>query len=89
QQLIILLACIGIAVVLVFLVFVSRSLKLTRRQKNIIEEQTREVQLQTLIVEEKQKEIMDSIYYAKRIQQALLPTKRYIERSINLKKNNV
>lgn len=33
--------------------------------------------------EEKNKEILDSIHYAKRIQQALLPNEKYIERHIN------
>jgi tetratricopeptide (TPR) repeat protein len=40
------------------------------------------------LVEEKQKEILDSIQYARRIQQSLLPTGRYIERNLEkLKKN--
>ncbi len=34
------------------------------------------------IIEEKQAEILDSIYYAKRIQQSLLPTEKYITRII-------
>jgi len=33
-------------------------------------------------VEEKQKEIMDSIHYAKRIQQSLLPTEKYIAKRL-------
>ena len=54
--------------VIIFAFFVFRSLKITRRQKSIIEE--------------KQKEILDSIHYAKRIQQSLLPTTKYIENNI-------
>jgi tetratricopeptide (TPR) repeat protein len=38
---------------------------------------------QKLIVEEKQKEILDSIYYARRIQRSLLPSERYIERVLD------
>jgi tetratricopeptide (TPR) repeat protein len=38
---------------------------------------------QKAIVEEKQKEILDSIHYAKRIQQSLLPTERYIARVLD------
>jgi tetratricopeptide (TPR) repeat protein len=34
------------------------------------------------LVEEKQKEILDSIHYARRIQQSLLPTEKYISRYI-------
>jgi len=42
---------------------------------------------QNHIIEEKQKEILDSIHYAKRIQQSLLPSDKYIERTLmNLKK---
>jgi tetratricopeptide (TPR) repeat protein len=37
---------------------------------------------QKQLVEEKQKEILDSIHYAKRIQQALLTAESYIERSL-------
>lgn len=49
--------------------------KVTKKQKNIIEEQKG-------LVEEKQKEIIDSIKYAKRIQSSLLPTEKYIDKSI-------
>ena len=67
---------IGIIAIIVF-----RSLRMTRKQKNIIENQKE-------IVEEKQKEILDSIYYAKRIQKSLLPTEKYIQKSfIRLIKN--
>jgi tetratricopeptide (TPR) repeat protein len=38
---------------------------------------------QKKIVEEKQKEILDSIRYAKRIQQSLLPTSKYMEKSLD------
>ena len=35
------------------------------------------------LIEEKQKEIIDSIYYARRIQRALLTSEKYIERNLN------
>jgi hypothetical protein len=44
-------------------------------QKKIVEEQKR-------LVDEKQKEVLDSIRYAKRIQQSLMPTETYISRNI-------
>ncbi len=45
---------------------------------------------QKALVEEKQKEILDSIHYAKRIQQGLLPTGKYISRNIErMKKDNL
>lgn len=55
----------GILLVLLFLGFMYNRFTLIRKQKNIIESQKQ-------IVEEKQREVMDSINYAKRIQYALL-----------------
>jgi hypothetical protein len=49
--------------------------RVTRKQKAIIESQKE-------IVEEKQKEIMDSIRYAKRIQRSLLPLESTIEKTL-------
>ncbi|MCW3104729.1 MAG: protein serine/threonine phosphatase [Bacteroidetes bacterium] len=57
---------IGLLLVLLFAVFVVKRLQLTRKQKYIIEQQKD-------LVEEKQKEILDSITYAKRLQEAILP----------------
>ncbi len=53
----------------IFASFVFRSLKTTRKQK--------------LIIEDKQKEILDSIRYAKRIQTALMSNEKYIENNLN------
>ena len=62
--------------------------KVTQKQKRIIEKKEKETNLQKEVIEEKQKEIIDSINYAKRIQQALLPGKKYIDKNIErLKKN--
>lgn len=48
--------------------------------------QAHEIERKKELVEKKNKEILDSIQYAKRIQQALLPSEKYIER--NLRKGN-
>jgi tetratricopeptide (TPR) repeat protein len=69
----------GIAVtclLLVLFVFVIRS----NVQKN---NTNRLLEKQNAIIESKQKEILDSIYYAERIQKTLLPNEKYIEKSIN------
>lgn len=58
----------GLFVVSIFSVFIYTRLKITRRQKQIIE-------YQKIIVDQKNKHITDSINYAKRIQDAILPTK--------------
>ncbi len=98
QTIIILFVAFGLLLVLVFSGFIFRSLRITRKQKNIIEKQKNiveaqklEVELQKLMVEEHQKEIIDSIMYARRIQRSLLPSEKYIERNmkrLNTKKVN-
>jgi tetratricopeptide (TPR) repeat protein len=60
----------------IFLVIIFKSLRVTRKQKQLIDEQKQ-------IVETKQKEILDSIYYARRIQFSLLPGEAYIHKNIN------
>ncbi|MBS1634850.1 MAG: tetratricopeptide repeat protein [Bacteroidetes bacterium] len=69
----------GIALLLLVAVFIFNRLQVTRRQNLIIENQKMEVELkneeishQKELVEEKQKEIIDSITYARRIQHAVL-----------------
>jgi len=47
-----------------------------------VAEKTEEVTNKNIILEEKNKNITDSIHYAKRIQQSLLPTEKYIDRSL-------
>jgi hypothetical protein len=55
-------------VVVVFTIFLFNRFRVIRKQKKIIEE--------------KQKEILDSIRYARRIQDAMLTSQSYIERNI-------
>ncbi|MBI3135598.1 MAG: tetratricopeptide repeat protein [Bacteroidetes bacterium] len=63
----------GLAMLALFAFFIFNRLRVTRRQKNIIEFQKQEVEIQKEALEEKNKEILDSINYAKRIQDAILP----------------
>jgi tetratricopeptide (TPR) repeat protein len=65
----------GIILLLIIAGFIVNRSRITRRQKALIE-------LQKETVEEKQKEIMDSIRYAKRIQQSLLPSEAFIAKHI-------
>ncbi|MDB4533551.1 tetratricopeptide repeat protein [Vicingaceae bacterium] len=83
----------GLALTGVFLFFVFNRLRVTRKQKLIIEGQKEEVEVQKneaeiqrdiannqkLIVEIKNKEITESITYAKRIQEAILPPPRLVK----------
>ncbi|MBL7911036.1 MAG: tetratricopeptide repeat protein [Bacteroidia bacterium] len=73
----------GLLLTVVFAVFMFSRFRITQKQKNIIEQQKTLVEKQKKLVEEKQKEVMDSIRYAKRIQQSLLPTEKYLERTLN------
>ncbi len=54
-------------IVIFFSIFLYRRFKITQQQKVIIEQKS-------ILVEEKQKEIVDSINYARRLQQAILPS---------------
>jgi len=60
---------------LIALVLYNR-FRITNKQKQIIDQQKK-------LVELKQKEVLDSIHYAKRIQQSLLTSEKYIERILN------
>lgn len=83
QQTIISVAAIGaLLIILVFSGFLYKRYKQTQKQKRIIEEQKVLAETQKEIIEEKQKEILDSIHYARRIQTSLLPTEKYIDRNI-------
>lgn len=55
---------------------------LLAQQKNEIEHQKQEIEVQKHIVDEKQKEILDSINYAKRIQYALLASDNLLEKHL-------
>ncbi len=73
----------GLLSVIVFAGFIFRSLRITRKQKKDIEHKN-------LVIEEKNKDILDSITYAKRLQDAILPPlsliKQYLPESFVLYK---
>lgn len=64
---------------LVFALFIFSRLKVTSRQKSIIEEQKKQVDHAFSELELKNEEIMDSIAYAKRIQSAILPPDKVLK----------
>lgn len=68
----------GLALVALFAVFMFNRFRVTNRQKQIIEIKEQETQHQKKVVEEKNKEITDSITYAKRIQEAILPPQDFV-----------
>ena len=73
----------GLLIVSGLAFFIFKGLKNQRKANKIISLQKKEVEHQKQKVEEHQKEILDSIHYAKRIQTALLPHEKYIERKLN------
>ena len=66
---------VGLACVLVLAIVFYRNYRNSQKQKKLIE-------VQKYLVEEKQKEILDSIHYARRIQRALIASEKYVERSL-------
>jgi len=79
----------GLLLVIVFAGFIFRSLRVTRKQKNVIEKQkaivdvrNKEVEEQKKLVEEKNKDITDSINYAQRIQRALLASESLLNKNL-------
>ncbi len=82
------LGAIGLLGGLVLLIFRSYRQKqkaniLISRQKEEVEKQKGEIGIQKEIIEEKQKEILDSIHYAKRIQTAVITSDDYLLRHLN------
>jgi serine phosphatase RsbU (regulator of sigma subunit)/tetratricopeptide (TPR) repeat protein len=71
HELIILCSIVGLLIAIFISLFIGRSLKITHKQKNIIEKQKK-------LVEEKNRDIIDSINYAKRIQLALLKEEEHV-----------
>lgn len=74
---------VGFGLLLVFTFVIFSGLRKQRKANKIIEFQKQEVEIQKGLVDQKQKEILDSIHYAKRIQNALLPSLKYIDRKLN------
>lgn len=64
---------IGLTLIALFAIFLFNRFKVTREQKKIIEQQKRRI-------EEKHQETTDSITYAKRLQQAILPSDEFIHK---------
>ncbi|MGE0561064.1 MAG: tetratricopeptide repeat protein [Flavobacteriales bacterium] len=72
----------GLILVIIFAGFMYNRFKVTNKQKLVIESQNKLVENQKQIIEDKHMEVLDSIRYAKRIQDALMTSQNYIERNI-------
>ncbi|MCD6019929.1 MAG: protein serine/threonine phosphatase [Bacteroidetes bacterium] len=73
----------GLILVITFFGFVFNRYRVAQKQKKIIEAQKVLVDSAYDSLHEKNKEVLDSIHYAKRIQGALLTPEVYIERTLN------
>jgi tetratricopeptide (TPR) repeat protein len=76
QKLIFFFTCFILLLSLLFSIYFFRNLKRTKSQN-------KEISRQKKLVDEKQKEILDSIQYAKRIQTAHLPNEKVMNRNID------
>lgn len=84
KQLMYLIGCVTLIALLAIFMFIR-----TRTLHKEIFIQNKKLELKNSIIEEKQKEILDSIHYAKRIQNALITSEKSIANSLKrLMKNN-
>ena len=82
QRLLIIGFIIIIIIVAFFSIMVYKRYQISQRQREIIDKQKNEMYNQKLLVEEKQKEILDSIHYAKRIQYAIIAHQDFIDKHL-------
>lgn len=75
----------GAIVLFCFAIYILFNLSKSKKTNKLIEKQKMEVETQKHLVEEKQKEIVDSINYAQRIQYALLANKKLLDDNLNSK----
>jgi tetratricopeptide (TPR) repeat protein len=78
----------GIALLLGILFFIIRGYRQKKKDHHTIMVQKNEVEKAKGLVEDKNKEILDSIHYARRIQRALLTNEKYVARNLERLKNN-
>jgi tetratricopeptide (TPR) repeat protein len=75
QRLIGYIMIVILIIVCIFSYFLFQRFKVTKAQKRIIE-------VVKVVVEQKYKEVTDSIHYAKRIQTSQMPTEKYIDKNL-------
>lgn len=68
--------------VLVIASFIYFSLVQKRKANDSLVAKNKQIEHQNILLEEKQKEILDSIHYARRIQQSLMANFKYIEQNL-------
>ncbi|MBC7862857.1 MAG: tetratricopeptide repeat protein [Bacteroidia bacterium] len=73
---------VGLLLVVLGLLFVVNRFRITQKQKKIIEEQKVKVDEAFKKLNGKNKEVMDSIYYARRIQRASITSEHYVSKNL-------
>jgi tetratricopeptide (TPR) repeat protein len=81
QRIIIISAISGFILLGLFSFFLYQRFRLTKKQKLVIEEQKLVVEHKSQQLQEANKEVLDSIVYAKRLQEAILPPQKLIQAS--------
>lgn len=74
---------IGLVLVLLFAIFIFRSYRQKQKVNVLIARQKEEVEKQKHLVEQKHKEIKDSINYAERIQRSFLASEELLGKNLN------
>ena len=74
------LAVVSMFILAALIFYISRK----RKQNNILlKKQNREISEQKMVIEEKNREILDSIEYARRLQEAILPPLKLVKEYLN------
>lgn len=81
-------AVAGCVLLLILAIYIFKGYRDKQRANQIITGQKLETEFQKAIIEEKQKEILDSIHYARRIQNSLLPNERALDKQLKRLQNN-
>jgi tetratricopeptide (TPR) repeat protein len=76
---------VGLCVALILFLFAFFAYRKMKLLSKTLETKNKEINLQKDIIEEKNKNITDSIHYAKRIQTSLLPGEKYLEKYLKNK----
>jgi serine phosphatase RsbU (regulator of sigma subunit) len=83
QRIVTYIIIVGLLITVLLAFFIFRGLKKQKKAYVIISKQKEEVHKQKEIIEEHQKETIDSINYAKRIQYALLANSALLKKNLN------
>ncbi|MCC6371766.1 MAG: DUF4154 domain-containing protein [Bacteroidia bacterium] len=83
QKMVIVVICVLSAFVLLLLFFAIRNNNQRKKAMQLLSRRKSEIERQKQLVDEKQKEILDSINYAKRIQKALMANEKVMNDNLN------